>query len=415
MSRSQGWRPEDNCLRNRWTCCSEWTTSSRWHLMILRGQTFSTTLRGSCFWPPKFFKSSMFTWVVSRRWPLSRSYVLTAQTAKDRYLFLFNDILVITKPLITSGINATLDMKFVVKSVVSLDKLHVHGFAEEPTSVPERSAVIAEFIERFARDPHTACRFLVERNRWKDDAANLASVIFKTAELDKTQIGALLSENEPLMRAFIDLFHFTGVRIDDALRMFLLSLRLPGDPIAAERLLRGLAYRYSDANKESASFDRDLAAEVVLAIMQLDDSLHGGEFGFALHNPALRPDIFISAFRSKDPQGLVDDGLLSDIYASIKHSPLSQSLAADQADQARQISVRPAKLPTRLTYNTWSDPITICIAEPDPHFQIELLGDGMDFDPPRLDFHVRNTATFRVRGRALGTRSILFDRVGENA
>jgi hypothetical protein len=111
----------------------------------------------------------------------------------------------------------------------------------------------------------------------------------------------------------------------------------------------------------------------------------------------------------------VDDDLLSDIYASIKHSPLSQALAANQADQARQISVLPAKLPTRLTYNTWSDPITICIAEPDPHFQIELLGDGMEFDPPRLDFHVRNTATFRVRGRVLGTRSILFDRVGENA
>jgi Sec7-like guanine-nucleotide exchange factor len=222
---------------------------------------------------------------------------LTVQTAKDRYLFLFNDILVITKPLITSGINATLDMKFVVKSVVSLDKLHVHGFAEESTSVPERSAVIAEFIERFARDPHTACRILVERNRWKDDAANLASVIFKTAELDKTQIGVLLSENEPLMRAFIDLFHFTGVRIDDALRMFLLSLRLPGDPIAAERLLRGLAYRYSDANKGIVSFDRDLAAEVVLSIMQLDDSLHGGQFGFALRNPALRPDIFISALQ----------------------------------------------------------------------------------------------------------------------
>jgi hypothetical protein len=307
-------------------------------------------------------------------------------------------------------------MKFVVKSIVSLDKLHTHGFVDESAaSIPERDVVIAEFVERFSADPLEACQFLVERNRWRDENANLASVIFKTHLLDKTQIGNLLAENEQLMRSFIDLFHFTGIRIDDALRMFLLSLRLPVDSTKAERLLRGLAYRYFDANKNLVPFDREMTTEVVLAIMQLNDSLHGGTFGFAMHNPALRLDVFISAFRSKDPQGIVDDDLLKNIYLSIRNSQLSQALPKGEEGDAREVLVRPAKFPTKLTYNTWSEPITICIPEPDRDFQIQLLGEGLEFDPPKLEFHVRNTVDFRVKGKALGIKFVLFDRIGKNA
>jgi hypothetical protein len=46
-----------------------------------------------------------------------------SQTSKDRYLFLFTDLLVIGKPILSDGEMPTLDHKFVVKSIVELPKL----------------------------------------------------------------------------------------------------------------------------------------------------------------------------------------------------------------------------------------------------------------------------------------------------
>lgn len=321
----------------------------------------------------------------------------------------------ITKPLITSGINATLDMKFVVKSVVSLDRLHATGFADEAGPNPDRDALVAEFAESFSRSPKDACKRLVDRNKWRDGHVSLAAVIFKTPELDKSKIGALLANDEMLMRSFIDNFHFRGVQIIDALRMFLLAVRLPGDASAAERLLRGVAYRYHDANKHQVAFERELTAELVLAIMHLNDAMYGGRFGFAMQNTALRPDIFVASWRSKDPNGLVEEDSLLDIYSSLKRNQLAQALAPNEIHRARELEIRPAKFPSKLTYGVWSEPITICIPSPDQNFGIQLLGEGLEFDPPVLEFLVRNQSKFRVRGTSLGMKSVLFGRIGDNA
>ncbi|KAK8858513.1 hypothetical protein IAR55_002740 [Kwoniella newhampshirensis] len=340
--------------------------------------------------------------------------VVNVHTVKDRYLFLFNDILVIAKPIITHGVHATLDMRYIVKSIVSLDKLAISGFGEEPTTEPERHPVVTNFIQRFAEDPSAACSYLVERSTSRVDSMTLASLIFKTPELDKAQVGHLLAGNEKLINAFIDRFHFTGVRIDQALRMFLLSLRLPTEPTSCERLLQGFARRYHDANQDVVTYHRDLAVDLVFAIMQFNDALYS-TFGFALPNHAITRDTFLSAFQSKDPRNLVSVTLLSDIYASIRSAPLVQALSADESALAREVSVTPSRIPPKLTYNAWSDKIYIRIPSPDPRFQIRLLGEGLEFDPPVLDYTKSNEGSFRVRGVSLGTKSLLFDRVGTNA
>ncbi|WVR06285.1 hypothetical protein IAU60_003315 [Kwoniella sp. DSM 27419] len=340
--------------------------------------------------------------------------VVNVNTVKDRYLFLFNDILVIAKPIISHGIYATLDMKFLVKSIVSLDKLVVSGFTEEPTVEPERHPVVIHFIKRFAENPVSACAYLVERSSPKVDPVTLASLIFKTPELDKTQVGHLLADNEKLMKAFIDRFHFTGVRIDEAFRMFLLSIRLPTEATACESLLRGFAYRYFDANHKLIPFDRDLASDLVLAIMQFNDSLYG-TFGFAMPNSAITQETFISAFKSKDPRGLVPVDLLTQIYDSIQMTPLVQALDSAQAHLGKNVQVTPARLPTKLTYNVWSEPMTIALPATDDQFRIKLMGEGLEFDPAVLDFANESSLSFRVKGTSLGTKSLLFDRMGSNA
>ena len=306
-------------------------------------------------------------------------------------------------------------MKFQVKSIVPLDKLQISGFDEESKFEAPRHAVVQNFIEQFAEDPLAACKYLVERSNPRVDAVTLASLIFKTSELDRCQVGSLLSGNETLMKAYIDRFHFSGVRIDNALRMFLLAVRLPENAAAAEPLLRGFAHRYFEANKDIISYSRELAEDLVLWTMQLNDTLYG-MYGFALPNPAITLEIVISAFQSNDKHNMVHQSLLSDIYASLKDSCIDQALlTAEEKEYGRVITMTPSRLPSKLTYNQWSDEITISIAKKDEDFAIRLLGEGLHFEPDFLDFAEGKERKFRVKGLTLGTKSILFARAGPNA
>jgi hypothetical protein len=304
-------------------------------------------------------------------------------------------------------------MGHVVKSIVSLDKLHVFGISEDVTSDPIRHAVVSSFINQFARDPKAACKDLVEKSNPKVDTATLASLIFKTPELDKGQIGVLLAGDETLMKHYLDLFYFTNIRIDDALRMFLLSLRLPTDPTACENILRGFAYRHWESNKHRINHDRDLLLDLLLSIIQLNDALYG-MYGFALPNLAVTSDVWISSFQGKDPKGLVPLEVLQNIYKGVRAMRLDQALGADEQDKARHIRFIP-KLPTNMTFGEWSDSIMLRIDEPDGGFRMKLLGDGLEFEPDVLDFAMKREVGFRVKGTALGIQSILFDRIGPNA
>jgi hypothetical protein len=305
-------------------------------------------------------------------------------------------------------------MQYIVKSIVPLDQLHVSGFESESTIEPERHAVIDQFIDSFAIDPVQACRYLMSQSNRKIDNAILASLIFQTPELDRTQLGNLLSSNEKLAKAFVDKFNFIGIRIDNALRMFLLSLRMPSDPNASEQLLKAFAEQYHHVNQDHVAFGEELTSALVLAMIQLNDALYD-TFGFALPNHAITQEIFVSAFRSNDPDRLVSDSLLADVYTSIRASALVQALATHEKGQAREVGLSPAGLPPKLTYDVWSERIYVSIPAADPSFKIRLHGDGLAFDPPILDFSSSSEESFRVKGTSLGTKTVLFDRVGSNA
>jgi hypothetical protein len=341
--------------------------------------------------------------------------VVNMNTVKDRYLFLFNDLLVIAKPVMGSGTTtANLDMKFVVKSIVGLDKVSVTGLSDESSTEAARHPAVQQFIHDFAENAVSAVLNLVERSHPRLDTASLASLLFKTDDLDKTQLGVLLASDSDLLLAYIEMFDFHLVRIDEALRLFLLDVRLPTEIHAAEAVLRGFADGYIGANENSVTFDMALAEDLVLATLELNDMLYS-TFGFAFPNHAVSRDTFVTAFESKDPLGLVPTELLEDIYTSIRGGKLIQGLASHEAHLVRELVQTPARLPSRLTYREWSESFQLSIPKPDPHFQIKLVGTGLELDPPVLDFSRSKDVSFRVRGTRLGAQTMLFERFGANA
>ncbi|KIO31271.1 hypothetical protein M407DRAFT_241827 [Tulasnella calospora MUT 4182] len=186
-------------------------------------------------------------------------------------------------------------------------------------------------------------------------------------------------------------------------------------------MLITFAGRWFEANTGVVAYDKDTAAKLVFAMMQLNDALHsdldsditltGGVFSFPNRDISSRD--FIDAVRSWDRRMEVPDEILEKIYLSIKSEKLAQ--AADPSVPLREAIISPANMPPRLTTRIPSDVITVQIPAPDPDFGVHLQGQDLLFEPPFLSFAHSNEMSFRVIGNALGTKTAIFARTGANA
>ncbi|KAI0656538.1 hypothetical protein C8Q70DRAFT_921270 [Cubamyces menziesii] len=365
--------------------------------------------------------------------------VANANTVKDRFLFLFTDILIIAKHILQDHdtlLDATkpnpTDRKFVIKSVVQLKELRLSGDRDDArskasaTTNPMRHPVIRTFIHQFAKDPDLAISTLMGKAGARDDVA-LGQLLFRTLDLDRARLGEFLARrsSKVALKAYVDSFGLTGLRIDKALRVFLQSIHIPakassGHSSPLEYLLDSFASRWYEANATMVAYDKDLAIRLVRAIAQLNDVMHGGIAqepgitGYPKRNVIARD--FVEAFRRFDSRSLVSDDLLDKIYASIRREKLMQARhpasVATQPDIVINIK-RP--LPPRLTYRVQSEPVILRIPQPDPHLTIQLFGQDLVFDPPVLNFAKSSEVSFRVTGTQLGNKTIIMWRSGPNA
>ncbi|PCH43463.1 hypothetical protein WOLCODRAFT_144515 [Wolfiporia cocos MD-104 SS10] len=364
--------------------------------------------------------------------------VVNSNTVKDRFLFLFNDILVIAKPIIQDQDvlleikkPSPLDRKFVIKSVCQLRDLRFSGDRDDcrskvpGTSTPTRHPIMQSFVHQFSRDPDSAIAGLLSKTSAsvRDDPVALGQLLFRTLDLDKARLGEYLSRrsSKAVFKAFVDNFGFTGHRIDKSLRVFLQAVNIPqkpgGQSGSSDYLLDSFASRWYDANASIVAYDRDLAIRLVRAIVQLNEVMHGaitqepGQTGYPLRN-VLSGD-FVGAFRRFDFRGLVADDLLDKVYTSIRKEKLSHArgpaVAVEQPDILVTIK-RP--LPSRLTYRVQSDPIIFRIPQPDPHLTIQLYGQDLIFEPSTLSFARSAEASFRVTGHSLGSKTIIMLKCG---
>jgi len=218
--------------------------------------------------------------------------VVNANTVKDRYLFLFTDLFVIAKPLIAEHpltgepIPPSLESQFLVKSIVDTRNLKISATedpSEESTmssgNSKKRHPLLVAFIDRFANEPTRAIASLVQKGGLTNDGPTISNLLFKNTDLNRNQLGAYLANpnHRHVLRSYIERFRFGGVRIDDALRLFLMSVRFPPqDRKAAEYVLGVLANVWAETNVTSG-FDPTLAFSLIVSILRLSDVLHTNE------------------------------------------------------------------------------------------------------------------------------------------
>ncbi|THV02333.1 hypothetical protein K435DRAFT_717104 [Dendrothele bispora CBS 962.96] len=354
--------------------------------------------------------------------------VVNANMVKDRFLFLFSDILVIAKPITQD--DPTPERKFVVKSVVLLQHLRLspdrNDGATSAVGSSGCSPMIRSFVHQFNKDPDQAITNLVSKAPINIDPSLLGDLLFRMVDLDRTRLGLYLSQrtSKLVLKSYVDSFRFVGLRIDKALRAFLLSVHVPMRSVnghgALEYLLDSFSSRWYEANARLVTYDKDVAIRLVRAIMQLNDLLHDGiaQYPGAARPPRknVSPRGFIDAFRRYDTRNSVHDDLLEDIYESILRERISHAKDSLKTSNPPDVLItikRP--LPVWITYKVQSEPVIFRIPQSDPNLSIQLYGQDLIFEPPVLTFAKSPEAAFRVMGTSLGTKTIIICRSGPNA
>ena len=374
--------------------------------------------------PPR---KSVFTWPVYQ--------VVNQKTVKDRFLFLFNDLLVIAKPKLSPDENLVefkatpADRRFTVKNVVLLKDVRFTPGRTDPVSrspqrdqQPFRHTAIKGFVTQFAIDPEGAVRTLMIKHPVLEDSRRLGQLIFQTSELDRARVGEFLAKktHKPELDGYLNCFGFVGVRIDKALRAFLLSVNVPiQNSSALDTLLDGFAGRWYDANARFVAFDKNMAVRLARALVRLNLWLHGdlaetpGPTGYPKEDFSVRD--WTELIRRADPRQPLSLELLEDLYDSIRQEKLCQARCQSTGGPLVQLITIRKPVPLRLTYKSQSDPIILRIPAPDPHLTIHLEGQDLQFDPPVLNFVRSSEASFRIVGNELGLKTMIMCRSGPNA
>ncbi|KAI1857702.1 hypothetical protein JX265_011117 [Neoarthrinium moseri] len=146
----------------------------------------------------------------------------------------------------------------------------------------QRKKTIVKGTTRFNEKPEKGLVFL-QAEGIIDDISNPVSVarfLKGTTRLSKSKLGEYLSKkgNERLLEEFTELFEFDGKRVDEALRLFLESFRLPGESALIERIVTTFSKKYISSDVPPGSADEDAVFILTYAIILLNTDQHNPNF-----------------------------------------------------------------------------------------------------------------------------------------
>ncbi|SCU98203.1 LAFA_0G16292g1_1 [Lachancea sp. 'fantastica'] len=130
----------------------------------------------------------------------------------------------------------------------------------------EERAKKTEFIkctDAFNEKPKKGIALLIQHKFINSDSnEDVAKFLFdENGRLNKKAIGEHIAspDNLPLLKKFIELFDFKGLRIDEAIRIMLTKFRLPGESQQIERIVETFSASYVESQEyDRAKADQDI-------------------------------------------------------------------------------------------------------------------------------------------------------------
>ncbi|KEZ46516.1 ARF guanine-nucleotide exchange factor 2 [Scedosporium apiospermum] len=186
-----------------------------------------------------------------------------------------------------------------------------------------RKKIIIKGANKFNESPKSGLGYL-EAHGIIDDIRNpscVASFLKRNPRISKKILGEFLSKkgNEPILEAFLDLFDFTGKRVDEALRVLLESFRLPGESALIERILTCFSEKYCANSTPVEVADKDAVYVLTYAIIMLNTDQHNPQIK---SSKRMALEDFSRNLRGVNGGENFSPEYLSDIFNSIKSNEI---------------------------------------------------------------------------------------------
>ncbi|KAI0391810.1 Sec7-domain-containing protein [Xylariaceae sp. FL0594] len=135
-----------------------------------------------------------------------------------------------------------------------------------------RKRIIVKGATKFNEKPKEGLGYLKEAGIIEDSPASVAQFLRQTSRVSKVVLGDFLSKkgNDAYLEAFLDLFDFSGKRVDEALRQLLESFRLPGESPLIERIVTAFAKKYHTLSEDVANQDAVFVLTYAIIMLNVD-------------------------------------------------------------------------------------------------------------------------------------------------
>uniref|UniRef100_A0A665TYR8 Pleckstrin and Sec7 domain containing a n=1 Tax=Echeneis naucrates TaxID=173247 RepID=A0A665TYR8_ECHNA len=159
-------------------------------------------------------------------------------------------------------------------------------------------------------------------------AKRLAKRLYNLDGFKKSDVSRHLSKNnefsQMVAEEYLSNFNFTGLTIDQALRIFLRQFALMGETQERERVLAHFSKRYRQSNPESLNTE-DSIHTLTCAVMLLNTDLHGNNVG-----KRMSCSQFISNLEGLNDGKDFPKDLLKTLYSSIKNEKLQWTIDEEE-------------------------------------------------------------------------------------
>ncbi|PKI84494.1 hypothetical protein MVES_001848 [Malassezia vespertilionis] len=357
---------------------------------------------------------------------------------KLRYLFVFDDVLLLAKPAIVPAESDALS-KFMVARLdtptdlremytpiavmAAADVQLLSTAVARNAELRAKRAMVLNNMPRFQMDLRNAFDTIADAHGQVPDAKARAHLLYICPELDRVVVSAYLfaPHNRDVLQHYVAQHRFAGIGIETALRSLLLDLRFPAAQHDFELLLLAFAAHWlrSNSGMLAPTFTLELATDLTFAMMALHDALHTGQGSFTpgmFAKPCATISLahFVQSVREHDVEQLLSERELCELYFGVKTQPFAQAAGPEDVPQ-RTIVYDISALAAGLQVGVPSAPVTIALDAPDPDLKIRLEGASLFLDPPVLSFAHAPVAEFTVCSTAAGRHDLSFVRIGKHA
>ncbi|XP_028278426.1 Golgi-specific brefeldin A-resistance guanine nucleotide exchange factor 1 isoform X1 [Parambassis ranga] len=195
--------------------------------------------------------------------------------------------------------------------------------SQELMEIRTKKKLLITGTEQFNQKPKKGIQFLQEKGLLTNPMDNnqVAQWLRENPRLDKKMIGEFISDrkNMELLDSFVNTFTFQGLRIDEALRLYLEAFRLPGEAPVIQRLLETFTDNWHKVNG-SPFMTNDAGFALAYAVIMLNTDQHN--HNVRKQNIPMTVEQFKKNLKGVNGKKDFDQDMLEDIYNAIKNEEI---------------------------------------------------------------------------------------------